>query len=239
MSNANNTTLGPLQFDAGMGTQGLFWTDSTQDNITASATQTQAGATPIVAQLSRVTTVASSGNAVVLPPALPGIDLIVANADGNPMTVFASGSDTVNGFAGNVGVQQMAQCVAIYLCVSKGAWLSADLGTGYSTTGSGSFATFSSGTITAATTHTQAAATPITAMQVAVTVGNAGDGVLLPPAQIGLELLIANLSASLAGQLYASGSDTINGTAGATGISLTANALTIVACFQATKWLTK
>jgi len=76
-------------------------------------------------------------------------------------------------------------------------------------------------------------------MMAAVTVNNASDAVVLPPAVPGLQIMLANLSASLAGQLYANGTDTINGTAGSTGIALTANAVTLVFCMQAGKWLTK
>jgi hypothetical protein len=76
-------------------------------------------------------------------------------------------------------------------------------------------------------------------MLAAVTVNNASDAVRLPPSAPGLEITVANLSATNAGQIYASGSDTINGTAGSTGIALTANAVTIFFCIQSGKWLTK
>lgn len=99
--------------------------------------------------------------------------------------------------------------------------------------------TLSNGSITASTTHTQAGATPNNTMMAAVTVNNASDAVRLPPAVPGLQIQVANLSASLAGQLYASGTDTINGTAGSTGIALTANQVTLVFCIQSGKWLTR
>ena len=61
------------------------------------------------------------------------------------------------------------------------------------------------------------------------------DGpVYLPDAAIEVRYYVG-----LAGQLYASGSDTINGTAGSTGVALTANQVTLVFCIQSGKWLTK
>lgn len=96
-----------------------------------------------------------------------------------------------------------------------------------------------SATIVASTTHTQVGATAIATTMVAVTTANAADAVKLPAAVVGAQFTVANLSASNALQVYASGSDTINGTAGSTGVSQAASAVTIYACFQATKWLSK
>ena len=98
---------------------------------------------------------------------------------------------------------------------------------------------FSTSNPTAGTTQTQAGATALTADLNAVTTGNASDGVRLPAAVAGLEIVVANLSASNAAKVYGAGSDTINGTAGATGVALATSAVTIYYCFQATKWLSK
>src|SRR6266404_972641 len=66
-------------------------------------------------------------------------------------------------------------------------------------------------------------ATPITAQFTAIgTVANAGDSVILPAATSGNFLCIANRGAN-ACQVFAPGSDQINGTAGSTGISLASN----------------
>jgi hypothetical protein len=93
--------------------------------------------------------------------------------------------------------------------------------------------------ITASGTHSQAGATPITTMMAAVTVNVAADAVRLPPAVPGLQIMVANLAAATVGELYASGTDTINGTAGATGVALAANQVTLVFCIQLGKWLTR
>jgi hypothetical protein len=131
----------------------------------------------------------------------------------------------------------MPNSVVIYSCYSlAGGWQSEGLATGYAASG---LQTVSFGAITASTTHTQVGATPVTTMMAAVTVNNAADAVVLPPAVPGLQIMLANLSASLAGQLYGNGTDTLNGVAGATGIALAANAVTLVFCMQSGKWLTK
>jgi hypothetical protein len=205
-------------------------------SITASTTHTQAGATPITTMFSRVVT-ANSGDGVRLPPAQPGCDLMVLNVSGNPINVYGSNQDQIDGNGAGNPVSQMNNGVVLYTCYSlASSWASEGLSTGFAFSG---LQTFSNSAITASTTHTQAGATPITTMQAAVTVNNASDSVILPPSAPGLQIDVANLSASLAGQIYASGSDTINGTAGSTGIALAANAVTLFFCFQAGKWLTK
>lgn len=97
----------------------------------------------------------------------------------------------------------------------------------------------SNAAITASTTHTQNGATKITTDLVSVTVANASDSVVLPASAVGYSITVANTSATLACQVYASGSDTINGTAGSTGVALAATTVTIYFCFVAGAWLSK
>lgn len=93
--------------------------------------------------------------------------------------------------------------------------------------------------ITASTTHTLAGATAITTDMVSVTVSNASDAVALPAATVGRVIAISNTSATLAGTLFAPGGATINGTAGATGVALTAAVITLAYCFVAGAYVTK
>jgi len=67
------------------------------------------------------------------------------------------------------------------------------------------------------------------------TVATAADSVILPSAQMGSVVFVSNAGANAA-QVFAQGSDTIDGTAGATGISLAASASAVFMCAQATKW---
>ncbi len=237
------TTLNALDLEVGMGVlsspQGSYWCDSSQDGITAKAGGGQTNATLITTQNSRVTTVAAAGDSIKLPPAVPGLDLIIINHGVNPMQVFGSGTDTIDDVATATGVQQMQDSTTLYFCLTAGLWYTEGLAGGYARAVAGAFQTVSSGAVTASTTHTQAGATPILQMQVGVTVGNAADSVLLPPAKAGMEVTLANLSATLAMQVYASGSDTIGGTAGSTGVSQAATTLTIYYCFTTGAWLTK
>jgi hypothetical protein len=222
-----------------MGVNGLFWLDSVTDSVTATASGTQSTSFQITTQCTRVTTVVTAGDGVKLPPAVPGNDLILINHGSNAMSVYASGSDMIDDVAGSTGVQQMQNSYVLYVCTTAARWYSNGLASGFATGVAGAFQTYSSQAVTASTTHSQGGAAAITAMQAGVTVNNASDAIVLPPSRVGMELSIVNLSATLAMQVYANGSDTINGTAGSTGVSQAAAAVTLYFCFQAGKWVTK
>lgn len=67
-------------------------------------------------------------------------------------------------------------------------------------------------------------------------VATANDGVRLPPAVAGLEVSIVNSDAADSLQIFATGTDTINATAGATGVALAAGAAAIFRCIKAGNW---
>lgn len=96
--------------------------------------------------------------------------------------------------------------------------------------------------ITAGTTQTQAGATAIVTNIVQVTTGVAGDGVILPAlssALIGTTIRIINASAN-AGVVYCPGAtttNTINGTAGATGVAYAASKMLTLVAVSATAWV--
>lgn len=97
-------------------------------------------------------------------------------------------------------------------------------------------------TITAGTTQTQGGATAITAGVAVVTTGNASDGIILPAlsaALIGTRVQVINKSAN-AGVIYCPGTtstNTINGTAGATGVAYAASKTLFLVAVSATAWL--
>lgn len=97
-------------------------------------------------------------------------------------------------------------------------------------------------TITAGTTQTQAGATAITSGIAYVTTGTAGDGVILPAlstAKIGTRVQLINASAN-AGTVYCPGAtstNTINGTAGATGVTYAASKTLFLVAVSATAWV--
>jgi hypothetical protein len=88
--------------------------------------------------------------------------------------------------------------------------------------------------ITAGTTQTLAGATAFYTDVVGVTTGNASDGIVLPAISPGKVIFVRNLSAN-AGKMYVANGGTIDGTAGATGVALTASKTTAVTC---TGWTT-
>lgn len=96
--------------------------------------------------------------------------------------------------------------------------------------------------ITAGTTQSQAGATAVTSGVVVVTTGNAGDGVILPAlsaAMIGTRVQLINVSAA-AGRVYTPGAtstNTINGTAGATGVVYAASKTLFLVAISATAWV--
>lgn len=96
--------------------------------------------------------------------------------------------------------------------------------------------------ITAGTTQTQAGATAITSGIAYTTTGNAGDGVILPAlsaALIGTRVQLINASAA-AGVVYCPGAtstNTINGTAGATGVTYAASKTLFLVAVSATAWV--
>lgn len=94
-------------------------------------------------------------------------------------------------------------------------------------------------TITATPGATQGTALLLTAPLNRITTAAVGSGVLLPPAIRGMEVVITNDGANTT-QVFASGTDTINGTAGSTGVALTVAASpTIYIAFSNGLWRTK
>jgi hypothetical protein len=78
--------------------------------------------------VNNVATVVSIGDSVILPPAKPGVILQVANNGANSMTVYAQGSDTINGVAAATGVSQMAGSTVTYTCLKAGTWTAQGIG---------------------------------------------------------------------------------------------------------------
>lgn len=98
---------------------------STQQSVTAHSGGTRAAATPIVAAVTNVTTVAASADSIVLPAAsaVLGQTFTVYNNGANPLTTYALGSDTINGTAGATGVSLTAGGTAYYTAIASGVWI--------------------------------------------------------------------------------------------------------------------
>lgn len=210
-----------------------FIYETALDSITAFAGGGQTNATQLTTQTSRVTTVATAGDSVRLPPSAPGLELIVINHGANAMQVYGAGTDTINDVATATGVSQMVNSTVIYTCVSTGAWYSEGLATGFS---SGLQTLSYTNGITAFAGGGQSSATALTSQVNRVsTVATAGDSVKLPASAAGMIITVWNDSANPM-QVFGAGTDTVNGVATATGVSQMQKSVVIYACTAAGAW---
>ena len=207
----------------------------TGNTITAFAGGGQANATLINAANVYVGTVATAGDSIKLPPTFAGQRVAVINGASNPMQVFGSGADTINGVATATGISQPANSIEIYICATAGKWF-VDAGVGFS----GSLFTESAkDNITAFATGGQTSATQLTTQTSRITtVATAGDSIKLPASAPGLELMVINSGANPM-QVFGAGADTIDGVATATGVSQMTNSVVIYVCTTAGAWYTE
>ena len=217
---------------------GDFLLESAQDNIVATPGGGLSGAFPINAQTSRVATVASLGDSVILPPSTPGLELIVINHGANAMTVYGMAGDQVDDQAGTVGVSQMSFSMVIYTCVTAGLWYTEGLSSGFAR--SLGLQTFSYQTIASNATNTQASGTAISTMMANITGGAAGSA-LLPASVPGLEMTVHNISAfavSVFPSAGGTGTEKINSGAANAALNLPASTSTVFTCNAAGQWWT-
>ena len=97
----------------------------TKSNITALAGGALSSLTPVLVNgANEVTTVASGADSVVLPKAVPGMVVFVANAGASSMQVFGNGSDTINGTAGATGISVANAKRILFVAADVGQWYS-------------------------------------------------------------------------------------------------------------------
>lgn len=99
---------------------GSNFVQSAVDSLTATGAN-RGGALAITAQINRFTTVSSS-TGCVLPASTAGYDLTIINAGSNPLTIYAQGSDTIDGTAGATGVSLTNGKSVLIFCAAPGAW---------------------------------------------------------------------------------------------------------------------
>lgn len=116
---------GAWSVDAGFGSSGQLQTMLSLSGISAAGT-TQATATPLVAMINNVTTVAA-GAGVNLPSSTnaAGLEVVVVNSGLNPLTAYPAqgASDTINGQAAATGVQILPGTAAVFNCPVAGQWV--------------------------------------------------------------------------------------------------------------------
>lgn len=93
-----------------------------QNAITAFATGGQASATPIAAQVNRITTCATAGDSVLLPASTPGLTITIVNDGATGCDVFGQTGDTLNSLAANVAFRLAVGSTLALRCYVAGAW---------------------------------------------------------------------------------------------------------------------
>jgi hypothetical protein len=113
---------GAWAVDAGYGSSGQLQTMLSLNGITAHAGGGQASATPLPAMLNRVTTVATIADSVLMPAAVPGLEIMIVNASANSMNVFPAGTDQINALGASAAFAMAAAKVEVLYCVNSGQW---------------------------------------------------------------------------------------------------------------------
>jgi hypothetical protein len=90
--------------------------------LTAFASGGQAGATPMIAAINTVATAASPNASVRLVPCVPGRQQVVANRATNPVQVYGTAPDTINGIASATGINLASGKTAVYFCTGTNSW---------------------------------------------------------------------------------------------------------------------
>lgn len=107
------------------GNKTYFPAGNADNALTASTTQTQAGALGLNYRISRVTTVASAADAVRLPKALKGMSMTVINAAAaNAMGVFPATGESINALAADAVLSVAANKAILFTCAVNGIWQS-------------------------------------------------------------------------------------------------------------------
>lgn len=95
---------------------------SSQDSVTASTTQTQAGGTVLLAAVSRIT-VANASDAVTLGfTANPGGSFTIINDSGQTIQLFPKLGDKINDAATNAAVTIADNTISDYSCPVANKW---------------------------------------------------------------------------------------------------------------------
>jgi hypothetical protein len=108
---------------------------SYQNGLTALSGGGQTGATPVTSAINEVSTVATTGESVQLPVALPGAIVTVINDGANSLNVFGYPLNPNTGLGDTIaahnsttqvstttGTAQASGSVGIYICFASGDW---------------------------------------------------------------------------------------------------------------------
>jgi hypothetical protein len=172
-----------------------------------------------------------------------GLEITIINNGANYLTVYPSpndlaGSGTINGVASVVLVQTS---ITPFQCGTPGVWYADGIGQGQA----GSITTTASqGTLAAAGTSSQANSSAVTQALVNVTAAASTNGVRLPAAVAGLEIIMnGGGGGGTSFLVYPNGTDQINAGGASTPFTFTPNPSTtgptLFFCIIAGNWLTR
>lgn len=209
--------------------------------ITAGTTRTQAGATLITSDITTINTSTAPsagsmlGDGVALPVVGSGTDRIfLINNTANPVQMYGSGSDTVNGVAAATGIILAPNSAVVAVEAAPGAWGVVGAGLGYS-------AGFSTETalngITAHAGGGQGSATLLTAeINRVTTVATAADSVLMPVSAPGLSITVTNATATNSMNVFPQSGDAINALGANAAFAVAAGKTATLTCAVAGQW---
>lgn len=103
-----------------------YFLRSVGDALTATGT-TRADALQLAKEVNRLTT-AAAGTGVILPVGVVGMRIRIYQSGANPVKVYASASETIDGVAGATGVTLTNALRCEYEFVAANTWISAQLG---------------------------------------------------------------------------------------------------------------
>jgi hypothetical protein len=111
---------------------GGFPVEATSDGLTAHAGGGQANGLLLTSQNNRVSTVATTADSVVLPPAIAGLTVTVMNSGANSMNVYPAsaaqggvvGGDAINALGANAAYSVAAAKQVQFTCYTTGVWFS-------------------------------------------------------------------------------------------------------------------
>ncbi|QJW98683.1 hypothetical protein [Frigoriglobus tundricola] len=106
----------------GGGYSASFQTVSNVSGLTAHAGGGQGTATALTAMNNRVTTVATTGDSVILPTNFPGMVIGVFNAGANACNVFPDTGSNINGASANAAYALASGKNAVFYCLASGVW---------------------------------------------------------------------------------------------------------------------
>jgi hypothetical protein len=96
---------------------------SVQTNIAAVNPGAQGTATPLTAMACFIPTIPAGGSGVLLPLAVPGMELSVINQHATlALNAYPQSGQTINALSANTAISVVAQTITMFYCGIAGSW---------------------------------------------------------------------------------------------------------------------